>query len=150
MKCLVKLFIFDFSASKVDKNLSIIDWNSADSNSVYNKYRALYGLWPLLTYWHGIPVKLLKLSQYQTPDLEAQLKPGEILYEKQKHKLSVKCGGKGGYVSIEKLKIHGHKTMSGKDFFNGFVYMKPNNEWKFDSIKQLDSTVLNKFSFSDP
>lgn len=142
--------IANFLAPKVEKNLSIIDWNIADSNSVYNKYRALYGLWPLITSWHGIPVKLLKLSQCQMPNLEAQLKPGDISYDKQKHKLSVKCGGKGGYVSIEKLKIHGHKTMSSKDFFNGFMYMKPNNEWKFDSVKQYDSTVPNKFSFTDP
>lgn len=135
----------------MEKNLSVVDWNLADSKSVYNKYRALYGLWPLITSWHGIPVKLLKLSQYQTPNLEFQFKPGQILYDKQKHKLGVKCGGKrGGYMSIEKLKIHGHKTMSGKDFFNGFVNMKPNNEWKFDSIKQSDSTVSNKFSFTDP
>lgn len=68
---------------------------------------------------------------------ETQLKPGDLVYDKQRQKLSVKCGGKGGYVSIEKLKIPGHKTMSGKDFFNGFVYMKPNNERKFDSTQTI-------------
>jgi len=119
----------------VEKNISIIDWNTSDSNVVYNKYRALCGLWPLTTTWHGVPIKLLKVSKSQMPTLETQWKPGELIYDKQRHRLSVKCGGKGGYVSIEKLKIPGHKTMSGKDFVNGFMKMKPKNEWKFDNTK---------------
>lgn len=112
--------------------MSVIDWNTADSNSIYNKYRALYGLWSLTTTWHETPVKLIEISKY-TPNLEYQLKPGGFMYDKRKHKLFVKCGGKGGYLLINKLKIPGHKTMSGKDFFNGFVYMKPENEWTFDN-----------------
>lgn len=119
----------------MEKSLSVIDWTASDSNSVYNKYRALCSLWPLTTYWHGIPIKLLKVSKYQIPNLESQLKPGTLVYDKQKHKLFVKCGGKGGFVFIEQLKIPGHKKMTGKDFYNGFVYMKPENEWKFDSNK---------------
>lgn len=114
--------------------MCIIDWNITDSNSVYNKYRALSGLWPLTTTWHGIPVKLIKVCKYHMPNVECQLKPGQLVYDKRKNKLSVKCGGKGGYVLIEKIKMSGHKTMSGKDFFNGFLYMKPENEWKFDSV----------------
>lgn len=69
-------------------------------------------------------------------NLEIQSKPGQLVYDKRRQKLSVKCGGKGGYISIEKLKIPGHKTMSGKDFFNGFLYMKPENEWIFVSTLQ--------------
>ncbi|KAL4113371.1 hypothetical protein QTP88_017003 [Uroleucon formosanum] len=120
-------------APKVDKTLSIIDWNVMDSNSVYNRYRALCGLWPLITTWHGTSVKLLKVCNHQMSNAETRLQPGDLVYDKQRQKLFVKCGGKGGYVSIEKLKIPGHKTMSGKDFFNGFVYMTPNSERKFDS-----------------
>lgn len=99
-------------------------------------YRALCGLWPLSTAWNGTPVKLLKVCRYQMSNLETQLKPGKIVYDKRKQMLLVKCGGKGGFVSVEKLKIPGHKTMSGKDFFNGFLYMKPEKEWIFDSILQ--------------
>jgi len=116
----------------VEKSISVIDWRVTDADSIYNKYRALCGLWPLMTTWHGIAVKLLKVSKHRIPNLETQLIPGQIVYDKRSHKLSVKCGGKGGCVSIEKLKITGHKIMSGKDFFNGFVYMRPDEEWKFD------------------
>lgn len=112
-----------------------IDWNTTDSNTIYNKYRALCGLYPLISTWHGIPVKLLRLCKYQISNLENQLRPGELFYDKRRHKLAVKCGGKGGYVSIEELKIPGHRSMSGKDFFNGFIYMKPENERKFGTTK---------------
>lgn len=122
-------------APKVDKNLSIINWDETDSNSVYNKYRALCGLWPLITTWHGTSIKLMKVCNYQTTNIDTQLKPGDLIYDKQSQKLFVKCGGKGGYVSIEKLKIPGHRTMSGKDFFNGFIYMKPISERKFGSTQ---------------
>lgn len=115
--------------------MSTIKWEVSDSNFIYNKYRALCGLWPLTTIWHGTPVKLLKVYKYIMPNLDTQLKPGQLMYDKQRHKLTVKCGGKGGYVSIEKLKIPGHKTMSGKDFYNGFVYIRPQHEWKFDSAQ---------------
>lgn len=121
--------------------MSVIDWDTDDSNSIYNKYRAFFGLWPLTTSWHGTPVKLLKVCKSQMPNLEPQLLPGEIIYDKRKHILCVKCGGKGGYLSIEKLKITGHKTMLGKDFFNGFVYMRPENERKFENIKQFDNRM---------
>lgn len=120
----------------MDKSISIIDWNVSDSNDIYNIYRALCGLWPLSTTWNRTPVKFLKVCKYQMSNVETQMKPGQIIYEKQKQVLSVKCGGKGGFVSIEKLKIPGHKTMSGKDFFNGFLYMKPEKEWIFDSTLQ--------------
>jgi len=113
--------------------MSVIKWDVSDSNYVYNKYRALCGLWPLTTNWHGKQMKLLKVCKHQMPNLKPQLEPGQFFYDKQRHKLYVKCGGKGGYVSVESLKVTGHKTMSGKDFYNGFVYMKPKNEWKFDS-----------------
>jgi len=119
----------------VEKNISVIDWDVTDSNAVYNKYRALCGLWPLTTTWHGTPVKLLKVCKYQIPNVETELIPGQLVYDKRSHKLAVKCGGKGGCVSVEKLNISGHKTMSGKDFFNGFVYIKPENERKFDSTR---------------
>ncbi|XP_015375844.1 PREDICTED: methionyl-tRNA formyltransferase, mitochondrial isoform X2 [Diuraphis noxia] len=122
-------------APKVDKTLSIIDWNVMDSNLVYNKYRALCGLWPLTTTWHGTPVKLLKVCNYQMSNAKTQLQPGDLVYDKQRKKLFVICGGKGGCVSIEKLKIPRHKTMSGKDFFNGFVYNKPISERKFDNTQ---------------
>lgn len=141
---LIDNFLINVIAPKVDKNLSIIDWDLMDSNSVYNKYRALCGLWPLTTTWHGTPVKLLKLCNFQNLNIETQLTSGKLMYDKQRQKLFVKCGGKGGYVSIEKLKIPGHKTMSGKDFFNGFVYMKPHSEQKFDSTsKFVDVKVIN-------
>jgi len=135
---LISKFQINVIAPKVDKNLSIIDWDVMDSNSVYNKYRALCGLWPLRTTWHGTPVKLLKVCNYsQMRNVETQLQPGHLVFDKQRQKLSVQCGGKGGFVSIEKIKIPGHKTMSGKDFFNGFVYMKPNSEQKFDSTPKF-------------
>lgn len=113
--------------------MSIIDWNTMDSNLIYNKYRALYGLWPLTTTWHGVPMKLIDICKYNRPNLKYELKPGRLMYDKQRHKLFVKCGGKGGYVLINKLKIPDHKKMSGKDFFNGFMYKKSENEWKFDT-----------------
>lgn len=113
--------------------MSVIDWTTMDSNSVYNTYRALRGLWPLITTWHERQVKLVKMSKYQMPNLKTKLKPGELVCDKQKNKLVVKCGGvKEGYVSIEKLKISGHKTMSGIDFFNGFVCKQPESKRRFD------------------
>lgn len=116
--------------------MAIVQWDVLDSNLVYNKYRALCGLWPLTTTWHGTPVKLLKVSKYQIDNLDTQLKPGEIVYDKQRHKLFVTCGGgKRGFICIEKIKIPGHRTMSGKDFYSGFVYKKPKNEWRFSSTE---------------
>ncbi|KAL1462773.1 hypothetical protein WDU94_014581 [Cyamophila willieti] len=49
-------------AKKIDASYSLIDWNTMSSVQVYNLHRALGHVYPLLTQWNGVKVKLHNIS----------------------------------------------------------------------------------------
>ncbi|XP_050419670.1 methionyl-tRNA formyltransferase, mitochondrial [Adelges cooleyi] len=124
-------------APKVEKSMAVVDWETSDSKLLYNKYRALDGLWPLLTTWHGTHVRLfqVKVNRNNLPNVSDQSTPGAIVYDKRKRILLVKCGGKGGYISVGQVKISGSKIMFGYDFYSGYVGKRPECDRKFTTTR---------------
>uniref|UniRef100_A0A8D8YHV2 Methionyl-tRNA formyltransferase, mitochondrial n=2 Tax=Cacopsylla melanoneura TaxID=428564 RepID=A0A8D8YHV2_9HEMI len=49
-------------AKKIDASYSLIDWNNMSSVQVYNLHRALGHVYPLLTQWNGVKVKLHNIT----------------------------------------------------------------------------------------
>lgn len=89
---------------------------------MYDRYRALYGLRPLLTNFGGELVKLFKLSFDSTQSVPAVPadRPGQLEYSKRSRQLLVRCGD-GRALELLQLSVGGKKTLSGQDFYNGFL-----------------------------
>ncbi len=95
---------------------------------VYDLYRATYSFKPLQTSFRGENVKLLEISK--TEHSSDDQVPGQIHYLNKLKKLIVTCGD-GNSIEIIKLSF-GRKTMSGRDFNNGFVCKISAKERKFE------------------
>uniref|UniRef100_A0A182XJX3 Methionyl-tRNA formyltransferase, mitochondrial n=1 Tax=Anopheles quadriannulatus TaxID=34691 RepID=A0A182XJX3_ANOQN len=109
-------------APKIDPKFAEIRWHQATAVSVYDRYRALYGLRPLLTSFGGELVKLFKLSFDSTQPVPAVPadRPGQLEYSKRSRQLLVRCGD-GRALELLQLSVGGKKTLSGQDFYNGFL-----------------------------
>ncbi|XP_050540669.1 methionyl-tRNA formyltransferase, mitochondrial-like isoform X3 [Daktulosphaira vitifoliae] len=119
-------------APKVVKSMAIVNWKTSDSKVLYDKFRALDGLYPLTTTWQGKQINLYKIScLHHIKNFNDSVEPGSILCDKKKRTLIVKCGGIGGFILVGQVKLSGHKTMIGYDFYSGFVSKKPEKERKF-------------------
>ncbi|XP_053668877.1 methionyl-tRNA formyltransferase, mitochondrial [Anopheles marshallii] len=110
-------------APKVDQKFAEIMWENSTAIRVYDLYRSLYGLRPLLTTFGGDVVKIFKLSfNREQPVLTetVQNKPGNVEYSKRHKQLTVRCGD-GRLLEIHQLSVGGKKILTGQDFYNGFL-----------------------------
>ena len=100
-------------APMLDKNESVIDWNS-DALTVHNKVRGM-DPWPVArTVFCG---KMLKL--YGTRTADASSANGEVgTLSASGSRLFVKCGGDTA-LEITQVQLEGAKRMSAADFLRG-------------------------------
>uniref|UniRef100_A0A182PSV1 Methionyl-tRNA formyltransferase, mitochondrial n=1 Tax=Anopheles epiroticus TaxID=199890 RepID=A0A182PSV1_9DIPT len=109
-------------APKIDQKFAEIRWQDSTAVNVYDRYRSLYGLRPLLTTFGGEVVKIFKLScnSDNQPVPPISPRPGQLEYSKRSKQLSVRCGD-GRSLAILQLSVGGKKTLTGQDFYNGFL-----------------------------
>uniref|UniRef100_A0A182K6H2 Methionyl-tRNA formyltransferase, mitochondrial n=1 Tax=Anopheles christyi TaxID=43041 RepID=A0A182K6H2_9DIPT len=109
-------------APKIDQRFAEIRWQQASAVSVYDRYRSLYGLRPLLTTFGGEVVKIFKLSfnRDQAAPQVPTCSAGQIEYSKRDKQLLVRCSD-GRAVELLQLSIGGKKILTGQDFYNGFL-----------------------------
>lgn len=125
-----RLFYFistcSFIAPKVTSEFARVSWEKMTSSEIYNRERALTGLFSLISSWKGTPVKLLGVMDCGNCDLSsndkdsAPLKPGYVRYDKKRKVLLIVCANKT-LISVEKIGIFGKKVMSAPDFNNGYI-----------------------------
>lgn len=100
-------------APMLDKNESVIDWNS-DAVSVHNKVRGM-DPWPVARTSFG--GKLLKL--YGTHPVDGSSVKGEVgTLSVSDSRLFVKCGGNTA-LELTEVQLEGAKRMSAADFLRG-------------------------------
>uniref|UniRef100_A0A182MFD1 Methionyl-tRNA formyltransferase, mitochondrial n=1 Tax=Anopheles culicifacies TaxID=139723 RepID=A0A182MFD1_9DIPT len=110
-------------APKIDQKFAEIVWKNSTAVRVYNLYRSLYGLRPLLTTFGGDVVKIFKLSYNSEQPLPTKMvhnQPGQVEYSKRTKQLLVRCGD-GRLLAIHQLSVGGKKMLTGQDFYNGFL-----------------------------
>ncbi|KAJ8922037.1 hypothetical protein NQ315_008677 [Exocentrus adspersus] len=111
-------------APKVTSEFAVIHWESMTSREVYNRERALTSLFPLTTSWHGIPVKLIGVTDFSeigVSDVDgALLKPGFVKYDRERKVLMVVCANRT-WVGVGKVGVYGRKAMRAVDFDNGYI-----------------------------
>uniref|UniRef100_A0A182W5M6 Methionyl-tRNA formyltransferase, mitochondrial n=1 Tax=Anopheles minimus TaxID=112268 RepID=A0A182W5M6_9DIPT len=110
-------------APKIDQKFAEIIWKSSTAVRIYDLYRSLYGLRPLLTTFGGDVVKIFKLSFNREQSLPTQTmpnEPGHVEYSKRTKQLLVRCGD-GRLLAILQLSVGGKKILTGQDFYNGFL-----------------------------
>ncbi|XP_049279176.1 methionyl-tRNA formyltransferase, mitochondrial [Anopheles funestus] len=110
-------------APKIDQKFAEIRWSNSTAVRVYDTYRSLYGLRPLLTTFGGDVVKIFKLSFNREQNEPAQIlqhQPGQVEYLKRNKQLLVRCVD-GRLLEILQLSVGGKKMLTGQDFYNGFL-----------------------------
>ncbi|XP_050071048.1 methionyl-tRNA formyltransferase, mitochondrial [Anopheles maculipalpis] len=107
-------------APKISRKFAKISWSNSTSVRIYDLYRSLYGLQPLITTFGGDVVKIFKLSFNKAQTSLTPVTPGYVEYSKRNKQLLVRCGD-GQLLEILQLSIGGKKMLTGQDFYNGFL-----------------------------
>ncbi|XP_043251399.1 methionyl-tRNA formyltransferase, mitochondrial isoform X1 [Colletes gigas] len=111
-------------APKITSKIASIKWNEMSASNVYNLYRALLGLYPLVTTFQNTTIKLHDIKKIEKPvptELIEEM-PGVVIYDKINSVLIIKC--KEDCVSVKKVVVRGKPAMSARDFNNGYIYGK--------------------------
>lgn len=114
--------------------LAYVDW-SESASSIHQRYRALSDYFPLRAIWEGQTVKLYRmrpvdfdvdgaLDRWQAT--QRKLAPGYLFFHRRRDVLCVRCGeaddeSRQCYIGVERLGLPGRRTMSARDFYNGFL-----------------------------
>ena len=105
---------------KIDKGTAKIDFHK-DGESIVNLVRAMNPAPVAFTEVNGLKINVYRAEKALLTDEEtiaaASAKAGEILSDKPKRGLLVKC--KDGAIKLTQIQAAGGKTMSGGDFLNG-------------------------------
>ncbi|KAJ9579551.1 hypothetical protein L9F63_004810, partial [Diploptera punctata] len=125
-------------APRVKPSLAHVDWENMSSIQVFNLYRALVGLYPLSTTWHGMHIKLLEpVLLDKTLDISERTSnswllssPGCVELDRSGRILRVLCAD-NKWIGFQVVRIQGRKPMSAQDFHNGFISKRSATEWIF-------------------
>ncbi|XP_017885771.1 methionyl-tRNA formyltransferase, mitochondrial [Ceratina calcarata] len=110
-------------APKITSKTSVVDWNEMSATRVYNLQRALFGLHPIRTSFNDLKIKLFNMQTVESELVAKQFEgdaPGTVMYNKTIDALIVKCKEES-FVSVKKITVVGKRTMSARDFYNGFL-----------------------------
>ena len=126
------------TAPRVNSSLANVNWQSMSSIQVFNLHRALVGLYPLSTSWHGLPIKLLEpvlLDEIldipeRTSNSWLLNSPGYVEFDRSGHFLRVLCAD-NKWIGFRVVRIQGKKPMTAHDFYNGFISKRSATEWIF-------------------
>ncbi|KAG8227370.1 hypothetical protein J437_LFUL000378 [Ladona fulva] len=117
-------------APKVKPSLAVIKWSETETKKAYNLWRALYGTLHLITFWHGLQVKLIEACNCSFNSSSSSIQPGKVEYLKKQKIILVTCAD-GGKIGFQKIAIAGKKIMSAEDFYNGYMSKRNDSEWIF-------------------
>ncbi|GLG93019.1 Uncharacterized protein GBIM_00527 [Gryllus bimaculatus] len=114
-------------APRVSPSLALVDWNKMSALQIYNLWRALVGIHPLISKWHGITIKIFSVELHQS-DIAMEsvdqflnsVQPGYVYYHRPSKLLRVKCSD-GNWISVANIGLPAKKPMSCKDFYNGYI-----------------------------
>lgn len=120
-------------APKIDENFTHVRWDCMSAKDVFNLYRSLFSFKFPSTQWHGEPVKLKSVSYNEEAcSAEMRSEPGTVRYSHKTQVLNVSCAD-GTVIQVESLGIGKKSKISAKDFNNGFLKKRPENERRFSS-----------------
>ncbi|XP_071444641.1 methionyl-tRNA formyltransferase, mitochondrial [Hetaerina americana] len=117
-------------APKVTPSLGMVQWQEKNAESLYNLWRALFGVYHLTTSWHGTQVRLMDVHYCDDKDISGLDRPGKITFSKSSGMILVICAD-GGKIGFRKLGVTGKKPMSAMDFYNGYMSKRSADEWYF-------------------
>ena len=154
----------NFAASKLEKTLFEIDWESMSAEQVYNLWRGVCGLGKLHSVWKDTRA-VVHFDDGVNPDLISKLrieinggkncrretaesetfKPGRTIYVKRGKQrfLCIKCVQ--GWAGFNQFVIgSSHKVLAPVDFFNGFISQHRDKRQFFVNPEKLRRLWKNK------
>ncbi|XP_046393963.1 methionyl-tRNA formyltransferase, mitochondrial isoform X1 [Ischnura elegans] len=117
-------------APKIQPSLGHVSWQDKNAESLYNLWRALFGIFHITTFWHGTQVRLMEAQKFEREEMSIADKPGKIIFSKTSRMILVVCAG-GGKVGFRKIGVAGKKPMSAEDFYNGYMSKRSPEDWYF-------------------
>lgn len=129
-----KVIIYYFSnnrlaAPKVDNEFCKVRWHEMSASEVFDLHRAVYSFKSIMTSFKGEQVKLLEVAR-SSDSSQQQFIAGHIKFLWKSKKILVGCSD-GRAIEVGKLSLS-KKTMSAKDFNNGFLSKISDDEKKFE------------------
>lgn len=140
------------SAPKITPNDGVLNFETMSAPCIYNLYRGLVGIVPLITNWMGLQVSLhgislrtvsqLHLTQFvgftkaenSSEDFNSSSNcscvPGQIFFDRKLKHIVVGCKGES-FVSVDRVAPYRKKSMSALEFYNGYLSKQPKILWHF-------------------
>ncbi|GJQ86677.1 hypothetical protein Trydic_g7857 [Trypoxylus dichotomus] len=106
-------------APKVTSSFGIIDWSSISARRIYNLSRALFGLYPLITKWNDLNIKLYDIKLC-SPEKTTCIQPGFVHYDRDSRLLKIQCLN-SNWISVGSVGVSNKRKMSASDFNNGYL-----------------------------
>lgn len=75
------LLYFSILAPKIQPSLGHVSWQDKNAGSLYNLWRALFGIFHITTFWHGTQVRLMEAQKFEH-EISIADKPGKIIFSK--------------------------------------------------------------------
>nr|XP_012144126.1 PREDICTED: methionyl-tRNA formyltransferase, mitochondrial isoform X2 [Megachile rotundata] len=129
-------------APKITSEMCIIKWDEMSAKRIYDLYRGLFGVYPLMTFLQDTKVKFLEIELIEPTsisDLIARFEgemPGTVLFDKKSNKLIVKCIN-DSFIAVKKISVENARCKNAYDFRNGFLAAKRKTKECFSSINAI-------------
>ncbi|XP_074662321.1 methionyl-tRNA formyltransferase, mitochondrial-like [Tubulanus polymorphus] len=122
-------------AHKISVNISYVDWQNSKVCDVWAKYRALYSIFDLRSYYKNHIIRLLNIVEPTNEEIVIlgnvkDIREGTPVFCKTKKILYVRC--KDGWIGCQEVVYK--KKMSALAFYNGYLTKAENAEEIFTSI----------------
>lgn len=94
-----------------------------DAIQVYNLYRAIYGLYPLMTKFRDKHMKLFD-AFLENEEVARDLLPGTLEYNENTNAIRIVCKDRR-YIYFKAVRVVGKRKISALDFYNGYIKNVP-------------------------
>lgn len=127
-------------APKITSDLGVIEFEKMSAKCIYNKFRALYGIVPLMISWMGLRLSLHDVSALDD-NLDTELQgligitsslpikdssqsasviPGQVLYSRKGKYLIIGCR-ENSFLIVRRIAPHRKRPLSAVEFYNGYL-----------------------------
>ncbi|KAK3928573.1 Methionyl-tRNA formyltransferase, mitochondrial [Frankliniella fusca] len=133
-------------APKLTSDVGHINFEKMNAKCIYNRYRGLFGMVPLMTSWNGLRLTLHDVSECDNSNTENQLligintvknssqpapsTPGQVFYDKKSKALVIRCI-ENSFLIVRRVAPHRRKPMSALEFYNGYMSKQDKAKWMF-------------------
>ncbi|XP_034247306.1 methionyl-tRNA formyltransferase, mitochondrial [Thrips palmi] len=117
-------------APKLTDDSGIVSFKTMTAQCIFNHFRALHTIVPLVATWMEMKINLLDVSVDDASSGTRTVLEGQVRYDKRGRHLVVTCS-QNTHLIIKRLAPFKRKPMTALEFYNGYLTKKNKSLWTF-------------------